>query len=213
MGFGTVEKFQMQVAARLIREPLKEFPSQSEAKRARHVLSSLDPGHFELKGIQAAPHQAGPAAEIDDAPHQAFIHGHVRFTGERIARVEASAISTNAYFVTQGFAKGLAQRDAAILDRVMRVYFQVPLATQAQIHHGMLCQQHQHVVEKWNPGLHGRATLPIHFQRQPNAGFVCVSFDLRAALCHIALLSRPGYEKKSQNARRIRRFTGNGYQD
>jgi hypothetical protein len=54
---------------------------------------------------------------------------------------------------------------------VVRIYRQVPFATQLQIHDRVPGEQRQHVVEKRDAGLDGRFARPVNVQRHRDAGF------------------------------------------
>jgi hypothetical protein len=199
MGFFPVEQLQMQVATCVICETLEEFTRQPKPKSTRHVLLLFlfaDP--FELQFVQAAPDQAGSAAEIDDAPGEAFIHRNMRFTSERVSRIKACAVATNAFLVPQGFTERLSKRDAAVFNGVMRIDFQVTIATQSKIHHRMLRKECQHVIEERNACLDRGLALPIDLQVERDAGFFCDPPHLRLALQHLAQLTRPYLENKAQ---------------
>ena len=75
--------------------------------------------------VQATPDQERPAAKIDDAAGEAFVHGDVCFAGKRVAGVETSAVPPDTLLGTQGLEECLAQDNAAILDRVMGIHRQV----------------------------------------------------------------------------------------
>ena len=81
--------------------------------------------------IQSAPDEVWAAAEINHAPGQTFVHGHIRFTRERVPGVEARAISANARFIPERQSKRLAQREPAVFHRMMRIDLKVPFATEA----------------------------------------------------------------------------------
>ena len=87
--FVAVKQFEVQVAARLVGEALEEFPRQTEAKGAGHVLVFFGAADFPVrKLVQSPPDQIRAPAEIHDAAGEAFVHGHIGFAGERIARIE-----------------------------------------------------------------------------------------------------------------------------
>ena len=81
MRFVPIEQFQVQVATGFIGESLEKLPRQPEPERAGHVLLLFGFGELLLDArlVHPAPDQVRPAAEIDHAPRQAFIHRHVRF--------------------------------------------------------------------------------------------------------------------------------------
>ena len=107
--FAAVEQLQMQVAPRFVGKCLKKLLRQPEPKGRRHVLVSLR-GTNLLWGqiIQSAPDQIRPAAEIDDASRQAFIHRQVGFAREGISRIETRAVAANPFLVAQRLQKRLS---------------------------------------------------------------------------------------------------------
>ena len=182
----------MKVATRLVGEALEEFSRQSETKRTRRVLLFFSVADsFELQIVQPAPDEVRPAAEIDDASGQTFIHGNVRFAGERIARIESRSVAPDAFLVTERLTKGLAEREAAIFHRVMRVHFEIAPATKAQVHDRVFGEESQHVIKKRNAGLHRRLALPVDLQLQRDAGLASVPLQLRLPSLHLAQLSKP----------------------
>jgi hypothetical protein len=71
---------------------------------------------------------------------------------ERSARVKARAVTADALLVAQRLRERLAERDAAILHGVVRVHREITFTAQVQIHHGVLGEQSQHVVEERDAG-------------------------------------------------------------
>src|SRR6266851_2007224 len=64
--FVSIKQLQVKVAPGFICESLKEFPRQTEPKRARHVLRLLRPrDSFASQLIHPPPHQERAAAKID----------------------------------------------------------------------------------------------------------------------------------------------------
>ena len=199
MRFFSVDQFQMQIATRLIRETLKEFARQSKPKCTRHVLLLFFCADaFELQFIQAAPHEVGAPAEIDDAPGETFVHGDVCLPRERIPRIEARAIAPNAFLFPQRLSKGLPKRQAAILDGVVGVNFEVTFAAQFQVYDRMSGEKRQHVVEKRDTGPNRRFALPIDLQLELNSGLFRRPLDFRLPLLHLAELTKPHLENKAQ---------------
>src|ERR1017187_7160653 len=118
----TVKQFEVQVAAGFVGEGLEKFARQAEAKRARRVLEFLGFGNALLgKFVQAAPDQMRSPAKINDAARQTFVHGHESFAGERVFWMKPRAVTADAFFVAERERERVTERDAAILDRVMRV--------------------------------------------------------------------------------------------
>ncbi len=133
MGFIPVKQFQMQVAPGFVGERLEKLPRQPEPEGRGHILPFLRSGQRGVGEILGnPPDQIRPPAEINHAPGQAFVHGHIRLARERIPRMKSRAVAADAFLVPQRLAEGLAQHQPAILDGVMRVHREVPLATQGR---------------------------------------------------------------------------------
>ena len=107
-------------------------------------------------------------------------------------------IAANAAFVTQRLRKRLSQRNATILDRMMRVHFQIAPASQLQIHHSVFREQHEHVVKKRNAGFEGRFALAIEIQARGDAGFFGVTSDAGLPGFHGGIKSKLLLEDKAQ---------------
>ena len=71
--------------------------------------------------------------------------------------------------------EGLAERDAAVLDRVMRVHAKVAVAAQLQIHRRVLREQREHVVEERDAGFDRGFSLAIKVEADGDAGFLGVA--------------------------------------
>src|SRR5688572_20247291 len=124
----------MKVTAAFIGETLEKLFRQTKSKCARHILIFfLSRDLFELKIIQSTPDQERPAAEVDDATGQTFIHRHKSFACERITGIKTGAVTANTFFVPERFEKRLAKRDAAIFDCMMCIDFDISLAFQLKI--------------------------------------------------------------------------------
>ena len=67
VGFFPVEKFQVQIAPAFIGKTLEKFARQAEPESGRHVLLLFQFRYFIRKLVQAAPHQVGTTAEIDQS--------------------------------------------------------------------------------------------------------------------------------------------------
>ena len=79
--------------------------------------------------------QIGPAADIQGAACQGFIH--------RNGEVSVAADSP---LVTQALPNRLAQHNTDVLYGVVAVHLQIPLAVQRQIQPAVNCQRRKHVV-------------------------------------------------------------------
>ena len=181
-----VEQFQVQVAARFVGETLEKFPREAETKPAGDVLMLFRIGDFLGEFVQPAPDEEWPAAEIHDAAGETFIHRHIGFAGEWVFRVETVAIAADAALVAEGGGDGLPERDAAILDGVMRVHCQIAMANEFQIHRRVLGEQRQHMVEERKAGADFGFTLAVEVEAEGNLGFQSVAFDFGRARFHRA---------------------------
>jgi hypothetical protein len=75
--------------------------------------------------------------------------------------MKAVAVAADAAFVAERGGEGLAERDAAILDRVMRVHGEVAFAfAHLQIHGRVFGEQREHVVEERDAGFNGGLFCP-----------------------------------------------------
>ena len=91
--------------------------------------------------------------------------------------MKAVAVAADAALVAQRGGKRLAERDAAIFHRVVRVHLQVAVAAQFQIHRGVFGEQGEHVVEKRNAGLDLGLAFAVEIEPEGNPGFERVAFD------------------------------------
>src|SRR5882724_3539305 len=124
-----VKQFEMQIAARFVRESLKKFFREAKTKCARSVLIFFNFGNFLLrKFVQSAPDKMWSSAKIHDATREAFVHRHISFSGERIFWIKSKPVTTNSLFVAERSHKCLSERDAAIFDGVVRIHFQIAFA-------------------------------------------------------------------------------------
>src|SRR5690349_10532558 len=155
----------MQVATGFVGKALEELSRQTKTKGTRRILllfcgTDLLILHF----VQTAPNKVRPAAEIDDATGQAFIHRNMGFASERIAGIEAGSVSSNPLLVSQRFTKCLPQRNPAIFHGVMRIHFEIAIAPKSKVHDRMLGEEREHVIKERNPGLDRRLPLPVDFE-------------------------------------------------
>src|SRR5881227_2668192 len=117
VGFFPIEKFQMKVATGLIYEALEELSCEAKTESTSHVLLFFR-RFYSLKRqfIQPPPDQIGPAAEINHATGQAFIHRHVGLAAEWVARIERKSVAANSPFIAQCLQESLSQGDSTVLD-------------------------------------------------------------------------------------------------
>ena len=87
------------------------------------------------------------------------------------------AVTADAFFVAERARERLAERDAAILDRVMRVHLEVAPAAQFQVHRRMFGEQREHVVEKRDAGFDRGFSPAIEVEADGDAGFPGIARD------------------------------------
>ena len=99
--------------------------------------------------------------------------------------MKAVAVASDAALVAERGSEGLPERDAAILDGVVRVHGEIAVANQFQIHRRVLRKEREHVVEKGNAGFDGRFSFAVEIEADGNFGFQRVAFDLGRARFHL----------------------------
>jgi len=132
---------------------------------------------FNEKFVQPAPDEVRPAAEIHHAAGETFIHRHIGFAGEGIFRMKAVAVAADAALVAERDGDGLAERDAAVLNGVVRVHGEIAGAAQIQIHRRVLRKQREHVVKEGNAGFDFGFSRAVEVEAEGNFGFQRVPFD------------------------------------
>jgi len=113
-----------------------------------------------------------PAAEIDDAAGQAFIHRHKRLAREGVLRVEAAAVAPDTSLVAQRLGQRLPHGDADVLHRVMTVDLQVALRRYFEIPSRVRAELLQHVVEERQSGVGGRGSRAVERQLHSDVGLL-----------------------------------------
>jgi hypothetical protein len=98
--------------------------------------------------------------------------------------MKARSVSPDAPLIAQCLAESLPERDAAILNGMMRIHFQVALASEVQIYHSVPRKQAQHVVEEWDSRPHRGLPATIHSQFDSDARFIGRASHLCTALIH-----------------------------
>ena len=86
-------------------------------------------------------------------------------------------VATKTLLVANGLSQRLAQRDADILDGVMRVDVQIALRLDVKVNQAMPRHLVEHVVEKGNAGRQAGLSGPIEIQANLHLGFQGVSAD------------------------------------
>ncbi len=110
--------------------------------------------------------QIGPTAQVHDHAHERLVHGHV-----------GRAVAADALFVAERLGQHLAERDAGILHRVVKIHLDVALGFEIEVEETMPGEEREHVIEKRDAGLH-RWTCPCH--RHSGGCLMLVSLVLRS---------------------------------
>src|SRR5258706_10837182 len=158
----------------MIDEALEEFMHQVGVELADQRARELD-----VVG------QARPAREIDDHARQRLVERHV-----------GMAEAPDAGFVADRLGEGLAERDADVLDGVVRVDVQVALGVHLQVEHAVARHLLEHVLEKRDAG--GELGHALAVQVEPEV-------DLR--LFRVALDFGRSHFNASRNAATSIRFS------
>ena len=108
--------------------------------------------------------EAGAPGEIDHHARQGFIKWHV-----------GVAIAANAFSVADRLGNRLAQRDADVLDRVVRIDVQVTLGLDVEINQPMSRYLLQHVLEEWESRINARYTTAVQVHRNSDPGLLGVA--------------------------------------
>ncbi len=146
---------------RMIDETLKEFMRKIDIEAADHRT-------FE-RNVEFEP---GAAGKIHDYPRERFIQWNI-----------GVAIAAYAFLVADGFGKRLTQRDADILDRVMRIDMQVALGADVEIDQPVARNLVQHMIEKGNTGIQLLLASAVEVDRYPDLGLAGIADDFCCA-CH-----------------------------
>ena len=107
-----------------------------------------------------------PSGKIDHHARQRLVQGHV-----------GVAEAAHAGLVADRPGERLPQRDADVLDRVMRVDVQIALRLDVEVEHGVARHLLEHVLEKGQPGRELRLALAVDVEPHPNPGFPGVADD------------------------------------
>src|SRR5690606_13414186 len=119
------------------------------------------------------PDQAGAAREIDDHARQGFIQRHI-----------GVAVTDDTLAITGGLAHSLAERNADVFYRVVRINVQVTLGIDADINQTVTGNLVDHVIEKRQAGLKVRLAGAIERDRNGDVGFQRLAFNTGGALGH-----------------------------
>ena len=193
-----VKQFQVQIAAGLVGKGLEKLAREAEPERARSVLVFFRVADFFLREmIHPAPDEVRPSAEINHAAREAFVHRHVGFSSERIFRMKAVSVTSDAALVAERGGKRLSERNAAVLDGVVRVHRQIALAGELQIQNGVPGKEREHVVEKWNAGFDGGFALAVEVEPDGNLCFQRAALEVGLATFHCVIKAKRGKNQKA----------------
>ena len=87
------------------------------------------------------------------------------------------AIARDAFAITQGFCKRLAQRDTDIFDAVVVINMYIAIAVDVKIEQPMTSNLFQHVLEERHFGVEPTLTLAIERKLHGNTGFQRLALD------------------------------------
>src|SRR5439155_27141316 len=124
---------------RVIGEALEEFVHQIDVKRSDQRARE-----------RHMPLEPGPPREIDDDARERFVERNV-----------GVAIAPNARLVAKCLLDRSAERDADILDRVMRVDVQVAVRANVEIDQAVAPDLIEHVIEKRHAGGERRMSAAV----------------------------------------------------
>ena len=110
--------------------------------------------------------EPGPAGQIDDDPRQCLVERYVAVT-----------VTGQALLVAPGLGQRLAERDADVLDGVMRVDMQVALGVNVEVDQPVPCNLVEHVVEEGNTGGELALTGAVEIQTHGNLRLQGVTGD------------------------------------
>ncbi len=137
----------------MINQPLKEFAGQVDIESAdRGTLER----HIEL--------QARAPGEIDDHARQRLVERHI-----------SVSVTAQSLLVAPGLRQRLANGDADILDRMMRIDMQIALGFDLEIDESVARYLIEHMIEKRNAGGKPSLTAAIEIKTDGNPGFESVS--------------------------------------
>jgi hypothetical protein len=199
MRFVAVKQFEVQVAAGFIGEPLEEFAREAKSERTRHVLESFGFGNALLgEWIQSTPDEIWPSAEIHNAARETFIHRYISFTEEWIFRMKSGTVAADAAFIAERACERLAECNAAILNGVVCVHFQIACAVEFQIHDRVSGKERKHVVKEGDAGFDLRFAPAVEVEVDGDAGFFGVPRNSGLPGFHTAIKTKLPSKNKAQ---------------
>lgn len=155
----------MQGYSGMIDKTAEKFQQQVDVK-------ITDPCPWEINSI---PDPRTPG-EIYHDPGKRLIQRNIGMT-----------IAYDPLFVANGSGEGLAQGNAHILDRVMRIDLQITVGLHLYINLAVPRNLIQHMFQKRDPGFKRALALPVQVHGNGNTGFQGVSLDFSVSFGHFRL--------------------------
>ena len=149
------QRVEVQVEARVVGERPEEVLEELRRHGADHRRLER---HVEV--------QERPAGEVDDAARQRLVERDV-----------GVAEADDALLVAERLLERLAQHDAHVLDRVVRVHVQVALRRDLQVEAAVGRERRQHVVEEADARRDLRPPVAVEVERQADLGFLRAARD------------------------------------
>jgi len=146
-----------------------------------------------LKGLKAAALKRVYDERVRLSPGAEIMIARFRRLG-----IKTLLVSGGFTFFTERLRERLTERDAAILHRVMRVYFEIALAGELQVHRRVFGEQCEHMVEERNARADGRFTLAVHVEFDGYPRFLGGALDLGGAAFHSRHLTSCAQKNKAQ---------------
>lgn len=128
-----------------------------------HVLN-----HFRRKVADLAPLKrcikatVATTGQVNHGSDKGIVHWNV-----------GVPIAGDVRLLTEGLVKCLSQPNRHVLDGVVLVNFQIPVASNVEIKCSMLGKEVKHVIKKPDPGLDIIRSIPVDFEFNRDTGFRC----------------------------------------
>ena len=118
--------------------------------------------------------EAGAAGKVDHHARQRFVERNV-----------SVAVAAYALLVAERPRQRLSERDADVLDRVMRVDVQIAPGRDFEIEYTMARNLVEHVIEKRHPGVNRSRAAAVEINPRAYPRLIGVACDFCSALAHI----------------------------
>jgi hypothetical protein len=144
----------------VIHQALEELVEEVDVETANHGA-----------GEDAIEVKPWPTGQVDDDSRERLIQGDI-----------GVSVTPDPALVTERLGQRLAERDANVFDRVVRVDMEITLGLHAEVDQTVPCHLIEHVVEEWHPGVELGPTTAIEIQRDLDAGLERLARDPRLAM-------------------------------